>query len=240
MLCDSTVPLCSGLSCSILRVVLLKACFKRFIVSLGTNGCLNSCVNSPEDGAVSPKHVEIRQYINKIEIVTSVGFYSIFIISVRPSASLSGTTRLPLTDVHEILYFSSFRKKKIEKIQVLIKSDKNQGHLHEDQYTFCIISRSVLLKMQNVSHRNCRENRNTYFVFNNFFSKIVPFMRSCGKKHCRAKQVSGANMVHAHCMLDTLGYRHTLRICNNYCFLAATMVARTRLNVTRYAHCLSC
>jgi len=42
-----------------------------------TKGCVNSCVNSPEDGPVGPKHVEIRQYINKIEIVTSVGFYSI-------------------------------------------------------------------------------------------------------------------------------------------------------------------
>jgi len=38
---------------------------------------VNSCVNSPEDGPVGPKHVEIRQYINKIEIVTSLGFYSI-------------------------------------------------------------------------------------------------------------------------------------------------------------------
>ena len=35
-------------------------------------------MNSPEDGPVGPKHVEIRQYINKIEIVTSVGFYSIY------------------------------------------------------------------------------------------------------------------------------------------------------------------
>jgi len=34
-------------------------------------------VNSPEDGPVGPKHVEIRQYMNKIEIVTSVGFHSI-------------------------------------------------------------------------------------------------------------------------------------------------------------------
>ena len=42
-----------------------------------TNGCVNSCVNSPEDGPVGPIHVEIRQYINKIKIVTSVGFYSI-------------------------------------------------------------------------------------------------------------------------------------------------------------------
>jgi hypothetical protein len=31
-----------------------------------TNGCVNSCLNSPEDGPVGPKHVEIRQYINKI------------------------------------------------------------------------------------------------------------------------------------------------------------------------------
>jgi hypothetical protein len=31
-------------------------------------------VNSPEEGPVGPKHVEIRRYMNKIEIVTSVGF----------------------------------------------------------------------------------------------------------------------------------------------------------------------
>jgi len=42
-----------------------------------SHSCLNSCVNSPEDGPVGPKHVEIRQYMNNIEIVTSVGFYSI-------------------------------------------------------------------------------------------------------------------------------------------------------------------
>jgi len=40
-----------------------------------TNGCVNSCTNSPEDGPVGPKQVEIQQYTNKI--VTSVGFHSI-------------------------------------------------------------------------------------------------------------------------------------------------------------------
>jgi len=45
-------------------------------------------------------------------------------------------------------------------------------------------------------------------------------------------------MAHAHCMLDTKGYKHTLRICNTYCFSAATTVARTRLNVTLHVHCL--
>ena len=27
-----------------------------------------------------------------------------------------------------------------------------------------------------------------------------------------------ANMAHAHCMLDTAGYKHALRVCNSYCF----------------------
>ena len=40
-----------------------------------TNGCVNSCTNSPEDGPVGPRHVETQQYTNKI--VTSVGFHSI-------------------------------------------------------------------------------------------------------------------------------------------------------------------
>jgi hypothetical protein len=29
--------------------------------------------------------------------------------------------------------------------------------------------------MRNVSDKNCRENKNTYFMFNNFFPKIAPF-----------------------------------------------------------------
>jgi len=45
------------------------------------------------------------------------------------------------------------------------------GILHEDQYTFFIISRSFLLRMRNVSDPSCRGNQNTYFVLNNFFSE---------------------------------------------------------------------
>ena len=33
---------------------------------------------------------------------------------------------------------------------------------------------------------------------------------------------------------------HKLRFCNTHCFSAATMVARTRLSVTLFVHCLSC
>jgi hypothetical protein len=50
------------------------------------------------------------------------------------------------------------------------------------------------------------------------------------------------NMMHKHCMLDTQDYKHTLRLCNNYCFPTATLVARTRLSVIfyTYIHSLSC
>ena len=38
-------------------------------------------------------------------------------------------------------------------------------------------------------------------------------------------------MVHASIIMDTQGYRHTLRICNTYCFSTATMVTQTRLSI---------
>jgi len=49
--------------------------------------------------------------------------------------------------------------------------------LHEAVFTFMTISRSVLLRMRNVSEKSCRKNQNTHFVFGNCFPKIVPFMR---------------------------------------------------------------
>jgi len=53
----------------------------------------------------------------------------------------------------------------------------NVDQLNLDQYTFMKMSVSVLLRMRNVGDKICRENKNTYFVLDFFFSKIVPFMR---------------------------------------------------------------
>ena len=58
-----------------------------------------------------------------------------------------------------------------------LKSDKNNGYLHEDQYTFLIITRSFLVRMRNVSDKSCRVNQNTHFMFSNVSTKIVPFGR---------------------------------------------------------------
>jgi hypothetical protein len=80
-------------------------------------------------------------------------------------------------DFHEICYLSIFQKS-VEKIQVSLNQTKIADILHEDQYTFLIISCSVTCRVKDFfSDKDCRENQNTHFVLNNFFfSKIVPFI----------------------------------------------------------------
>ena len=68
-----------------------------------------------------------------------------------------------------------------------------------------IISHSVLPRMRNVTDKSCKENQNTCFMFNNFFPKIVPCMRLCGKLwYSQRGHRRQYNMAHAHCMPHTL------------------------------------
>jgi hypothetical protein len=142
------------------------------------------------------------------------------------------------TAFHEILYLSIFMTR-MEKIQVTLKSHMINGTLHEDQYNFFTIFSSVLLRIRNGSDKICRENqkKNTHFTFSNvFFSRKSCLLRDNVEKYCRALQATDDSMEHAQCMLDTYGYKHTLKICKTYSFSTAIMVARTRLNVTLYLH----
>ena len=72
------------------------------------------------------------------------------------------------TDFYEILYLIIF-KKSVKKTQVSLQSDKNKGALCEDQCMFIVISCSLLLRMRNISDKNCTENHHTHFMSNNFF-----------------------------------------------------------------------
>ena len=56
------------------------------------------------------------------------------------------------------------RKFKFHSNQITLTST-----LHENQYTFFIISRPFLLSMRNVSDKSYRENQNTQFMFDNVF-----------------------------------------------------------------------
>ena len=62
------------------------------------------------------------------------------------------------------------------------------------------------------------------------------FRKSCrlwnNMEKCRTWLAADDNMAHAHCVLDTKGYKYTLRWCNTYCFYTATMVAWTHLSIT--------
>jgi hypothetical protein len=56
----------------------------------------------------------------------------------------------------------------------------------------------------------------------------LPFMRKCGTKlQSRTGHRRHCNTAHAHCMLGIWGHKHTLRICNTYCFSATAMVGCT-------------
>jgi hypothetical protein len=75
----------------------------------------------------------------------------------------------------------SILRKSGEKIQISSKSDKSNGTLHEDQYTFLIVSRSLLLRMRNVLDKSCRGTQNTHFMFSNIFFENRAAYEICGK-----------------------------------------------------------
>ena len=86
--------------------------------------------------------------------------------SIRPSVRMEqlGSN---WTDFHEILYLRIFRKS-VDKFKFcyLIRIT---GTLYEDLKCAYNNIRSVLLRVRNVSNKNCRGNQNTHFKFNNFF-----------------------------------------------------------------------
>jgi hypothetical protein len=91
-----------------------------------------------------------------------------FVMSVCPSVPM--VQLVPTRRIFRKFYIVYFWKK-IMKIKFSLKS------LHEDQYIFLIISRSVLLRMKNVLDKNSRGNQNTHFIFSIGFSEILPFVR---------------------------------------------------------------
>jgi hypothetical protein len=146
-------------------------------------------------------------------------------MSVRPH----GTLR-PLDGFNEIWYLSIFRKF-VEKIQVSLKSDKLNGYFDNNLSTFMVISRSIPLRMRNAADKSHRENHNTSFTFNKLFFRTSCRLWDNVEKYGTSRQATDDNTAHAHCLLDTYGYKHKLITCNTYYFSTATMIARTHFNV---------
>jgi hypothetical protein len=96
-----------------------------------------------------------------VSIIATSDYYCRY---VCPSAATGRIFR-------ESLDLNIFRKY-FQKIQVSLKFDK---HTCIPIY-FLIISRSVLLRMRNVSDKTCRQNHNITFIFN-ISLEVVPFVR---------------------------------------------------------------
>ena len=97
-----------------------------------------------------------------------------FVMSVRPEE----TTRLALEGsllnlVFELFFFENLSRK--------FKFRQNPTRITDtfikDVLTFMTISRLILLRTRNILDKSCRENKDTHFMFDNFFPKILPFMR---------------------------------------------------------------
>jgi len=77
------------------------------------------------------------------------------------------------------------------------------GTLHEDQYTFLIVSCSFLLWKKNISDQSCRRQpQNTFYVQNPPPENRVIYEMTW-KKHFTVGQGTGGNIEHTHCMLET-------------------------------------
>ena len=76
------------------------------------------------------------------------------------------------------------------------------------------------------------EKIKTHLMLNFVLPKIVPFNERMWKNIVQADRLLMTYMVHALCMLDNQGYRHTLRMCNTCRFSTATNVSHMRPNVT--------
>ena len=140
-------------------------------------------------------------------------------------------------DFHEIRYQSIFRKY-VEKVQVSLKSDKNNAY-----FTWRPIHISDRISLSFLEWETFQTN------FAEKISTLISYSIICVSRAVYEimwktivepdRPQTTCHKTHAHCMLDTQGYKHTLRIYNTYCFSTATVVTRMCLNVPLYVHCLS-
>jgi hypothetical protein len=94
--------------------------------------------------------------------------------------------------------------------------------------------------MRKNKKKNCRENQNTHFMFGNFFQKICHLWDKV-EKYGRTRQGTDENIIRRMrfaCWITNGTNTHAVTILNTSNF-PATMVARTRFNVTSHLCFLS-
>ena len=93
-----------------------------------------------------------------------------FVMSFSPLVREPAWNNVPTATFLRNLIFVYFWKICREN-QFSLKPDKNKRVLYMKTNIHFLSSRSFLLRMKNVSDKNCREKHNTHFTVNNFFRK---------------------------------------------------------------------
>jgi hypothetical protein len=136
-------------------------------------------------------------------------------------------------DFYKIWYLSTFRKR-VTKIKVLWKSDKNNGYFtREPTYTLITLSRRILRIKRNVLDKICEGNKRKYIQ--QFFRKSCALWDNV-VKYCRTREAKNniiRRMTFA-CWITKVTHTHT-----HSEYVALIMVTQTRLSVTLEIHCLS-
>ena len=112
--------------------------------------------------------------------------------------------------------------------------------LHTDQQRFCLHLPQFFLECEMFQRKLVEKIKTHIFLSVTFFPRKQCSLWDDVEKYYRARQATDENTAQVHYVLDTTGHKHARRICNTCCFSTVTMVARTRLNVPLYVHCLSC
>jgi hypothetical protein len=95
-------------------------------------------------------------------------------------------------DFYWISYLNIFQKS-VEKTQGSLKYDKDNGYSTWRLIRIYDLSRSVFLRMTNISDKLCTENQNTHFIFNNFSRKSCCLWDNV-EKYGTARQGTDDNM----------------------------------------------
>ena len=101
-----------------------------------------------------------------------------FVMSVCLSIWPHETTRLPLDGfLWDLIFEYFFFPKSVEKLQVSLNSEKNNGCFTWRPIYIQVVSRRMILGMRNVSGKSCRENQNMNYCTHNICMQNVVICR---------------------------------------------------------------
>jgi hypothetical protein len=144
-------------------------------------------------------------------------------LSLCPSAwNKSAPTTRTIMKIHNW----RFIRKSVRKIQVSLKSDKNNRYFtRTHMYVYDRISLHSS-RMRNAADIICRENKKAHFIFNNLLRK--PRLLTTHDKITRRRKDA---ILHAGWLRQE--YKHTLRIFNTYCCIINSVSYKTFYSNTK-------